>query len=101
MQLVPVPVDDIRLHEVKKSARYQETLSEGKAFDVTHVQSEGVGRRGNGAQAHQLTDDVPHADTLKNPPRTQQEKYKKEINICVSLAEFVIFPKHVELFPQT
>lgn len=63
MHLVPVAVDHVRLQEVQEGARDEEAVGEGKVFDVARVQGEGVGRRGNGAQAHQLADDVPHPNT--------------------------------------
>lgn len=62
VQLVPVSVNHVHLQEVEESACDEEAVREGKTFDVTHVQGEGVGGRRNGAQTHQLTDDVPHAD---------------------------------------
>lgn len=62
MQLVPVAVDDVHLQEVEERTRDEEALGEGEVFDVAHVQGEGVGGRGNGAQAHQLADNVPHAN---------------------------------------
>lgn len=63
VQLVPVPVHHVHLQKVEESARDEEAVREGKAFDVTHVQGEGVGGRWNGAQGHQLADDVPHTNT--------------------------------------
>lgn len=78
MQLIPVPVDHVRLQEVEQSTCDEEAVGHGKAFDVTHVQSEGVGGGGDGAQAHQLTDDVPHANTWgkKNNKNTTENDTK-------------------------
>lgn len=61
--LVPVAVDHVRLQKVQEGARDEEAVGEGKVFDVARVQCEGVGWRGDGAQAHQLADDVPHPHT--------------------------------------
>lgn len=65
MQLIPVTVNHIRIQEVKESACDQEAVGEGKVLDVAHVQSEGVGGRGDGAQTHKLADDIPHANTCE------------------------------------
>lgn len=63
VHLIPVAVDHVRLQEVQEGACDKEAVGEGKVFDIAHVQGEGVGWRRNGAQAHQLTDDVPHTNT--------------------------------------
>lgn len=85
MHLVPVGVDHVGLQEAQESAGDEEAVWEGKVFDVTHVQGKGVGGWGNGAQAHQLTDNVPHTNTWLKKTKNGTRKKKK----------------HPELFPQT
>lgn len=80
VQLVPVPVNNIRLQEVEERARDQEAVGEGEAFDVAHVQGEGVGGRGDSAQAHQLADHIPYTDTWRSNIIC--------INICINSADY-------------
>lgn len=63
VHLVPVAVDHVHLQEVEESARGEEAVRQGEVSDVAHVQGEGVGRRRDSAQAHQLADNVPNANT--------------------------------------
>lgn len=63
VHLIPVSVDHVRLQEVQKGACDKEAVGEWKVFDIAHVQGKGIGWRRDGAQAHQLTDDVPHTNT--------------------------------------
>lgn len=78
VHLVPVGVDHVGLQEAQESAGDKEAVWEGKVFDVTHVQGKRVGGRGNGAQAHQLTDNVPHTNTwLKKKKKNGTRKKKK------------------------
>lgn len=78
VQLVPIAVDDVHVQEVEQSTSDQEAVGKGKVFDVARVQGKGVGGRGHGAQAHQLTDHIPDANTWKNNKNgTQQQKKEK------------------------
>lgn len=78
VQLVPIAVDDVHVKEAEQSAGDQEAVGKGKVLDVARVQGEGVGGRGHGAQAHQLADHIPDANTWKNNKNgTQQQKKKK------------------------
>lgn len=63
VQLVPVPVHHVGLQEVEESPRGEEAVRQGKIFDVTHVQGEGVGGRGDGAKGHQLAHNIPDTNT--------------------------------------
>lgn len=63
VHLVPVAVDHVGFQEVQEGARNEEAVGRGEVLDVARVQREGVGWRGDGAQAHQLADDVPHTNT--------------------------------------
>lgn len=63
VHLVPVAVDHVRFQKVQEGARDEEAVDRGEVLDVARVQREGVGWRGDGAQAHQLADDVPHTNT--------------------------------------
>lgn len=65
MHLIPIPINQIHLQEAEQSSCDQEAVLQGKAFDVAHVQGEGVGGRGNGTQTHQLTHNIPHTNTYE------------------------------------
>uniref|UniRef100_A0A3Q0SUI5 Si:dkey-19b23.8 n=1 Tax=Amphilophus citrinellus TaxID=61819 RepID=A0A3Q0SUI5_AMPCI len=43
-------------------SRDEKAITKRKAFDVTHVQGKWVGWRGNGAQTHKLTNNIPHTN---------------------------------------
>lgn len=78
VQLVPIAVDDVHVQEAEQSASDQEAVGKGKVLDVARVQGEGVGGRGHGAQAHQLADHIPDANTWKNNKNGTQQQKKKE-----------------------
>lgn len=98
MQLVPVAVNHVHLQEVKESSRDKKAFGERKTFDVTHVQGERVGRRGNGAETHQLTDNVPHTNCWR---RTKERKVwcfycemscTAHKHICINQSTRSLFP---------
>lgn len=66
VELIPVSVDHVHVQEAEQSASDQEAVRKGKVSDVACVESEGVGRRGHGAQANQLADHIPDANTWKS-----------------------------------
>lgn len=66
VQLIPIAVDDVHVQEGEERASDEEAVGKGKVFEVAHVQGEGVGGGGNGAQTNQLADDIPDANTWKN-----------------------------------
>ena len=65
MQFVSVAVDGVHLQEVEEGPGDEETFSEGKAFQVAHVEGQRVGGGRNGAETNQLTHDIPYPDSWK------------------------------------
>lgn len=78
MQLIPVAVDHVHIKEAEQSTSDQEAVRKRKVSDVASVQGEGVGGRGHGAQANELADHIPDANTWKNNKNERQQHEKQK-----------------------